>query len=266
MRAHSRDLKSDLQNAAGGALARGSAAALVVMAFLAVIREGFETAVFLLAAFQSAVSPLQAAIGVVLGVGVAVALGYLVYRGGVRLNLSRFFRVTRVVLVLVAAGLVMSTLRAAYEAGWLSAGQQTLLDLSAIARPGSVQESLLTGMLGIRSSLPVVEVVAYLLYAIPMLLVVLWPPRRTPSRAALGKILVGTAAGALVAAGLLVALAPAGPVPATGVQGPFAVQGTTTTGVDPVTGQTAAGQVLTGTVEVSLAADDLSADLRSTLD
>jgi len=265
MRAHSRDLKSDLQNAAGSALARGSAGALVAMAFLAVIREGLETAVFLLAAFQSAISPIQAAIGVILGVAVAVALGYLVYRGGVRLNLSRFFRVTGVVLVLVAAGLVMSTLRAAYEAGWLSAGQQTLLDLSAIARPGSVQESLLTGMLGIRSSLPVVEVVAYLLYAIPMLLVVLWPPRRTPSRAALGTILVGTAAGALVAAGLLVALAPAGPVPVTGVQGPFALQGTATTGVDPVTGRTAAGQVLTGTVEVSLAADDLSADLRSTV-
>ena len=265
MRAHSRDLKSDLQNAAGGALARGSAGALVAMAFLAVIREGLETAVFLLAAFQSAISPIQAAIGVILGVAVAVALGYLVYRGGVWLNLSRFFRVTGVVLVLVAAGLVMSTLRAAYEAGWLSAGQQTLLDLSAIARPGSVQESLLTGMLGIRSSLPVVEVVAYLLYAIPMLLVVLWPPRPTPSRAALGTILVGTAAGALVAAGLLVALAPAGPIPVTGGQGPFAVQGTTTTGVDPVTGETGAGEVLTGTVEVSLAADDLSADLRSTV-
>ena len=82
MRAHSRDLKSSLQDAAGSALARGSAGALVAMAFLAVIREGFETAVFLLAAFQSAVSPLQAAIGVVLGVAVAVALGYLIYRGG----------------------------------------------------------------------------------------------------------------------------------------------------------------------------------------
>src|SRR6478672_7091701 len=85
MRAHSRDLKSGLQHAAGSALARGSAGALVAMAFLAVIREGFETAVFLLAAFQSAISPLQAAAGVVLGIAVAVALGYLVYRGGVRL-------------------------------------------------------------------------------------------------------------------------------------------------------------------------------------
>ncbi len=64
MRKHSRDLKSDLQHATGSALARGSAGALVAMAFLAVLREGFETAVFLLAAFQSALSPVQAAIGV----------------------------------------------------------------------------------------------------------------------------------------------------------------------------------------------------------
>ena len=131
----------------------------------------------------------------------AVTLGYLVYRGGMRLNLSRFFRITGVVLVLVAAGLVVSTLRAAYEAGWLTIGQQTALDLSAIARPGSVQESLLTGMLGIRSSLPVVEVVAYLLYAVPMLR---WCSGRRSARrpgARLGAILVGTAAAALAVAG-----------------------------------------------------------------
>jgi high-affinity iron transporter len=248
MRKHSRALKSDLQNAAGSALARGSAGALVAMAFLAVIREGFETAVFLLAAFQSALSPVQAAIGVVLGVAVAIGLGYLVYRGGVKLNLSKFFRFTGVVLVLVAAGLVMSTLRAAYEAGWLTAGQQTLLDLSAIARPGSVQESLLTGMLGIRSSLPVVEVIAYLLYAIPMLAVVLWPPKRTPSRRSLGGILVGTAAAALVAAGLFAALGPANPANVSGTQGPFDMQGE-----------------VNGTAQVSLSADLTSADLSSNL-
>jgi high-affinity iron transporter len=257
MRKHSRDLRSDLQHATGSALARGSAGALVVMAFLAVLREGFETAVFLLAAFQSALSPLQAAIGVILGVAVAIALGYLIYRGGVRLNLAKFFRITGVVLVLVAAGLVMSTLRAAYEAGWLTIGQQTWLDLSAIARPGSIQESLLTGMLGIRSSLPVVEVVAYLLYAVPMLLVVLWPAKRTPSRQVLGRVLVGTAAGSLVIAGLLVALGPAAPTTVTGAQGPFAMQ------------HAATGEI-SGTAEVTLSADgavldNSVADLRSEL-
>ncbi len=223
MRSHSRGLKADLQDAAGSALARGSAAALVVMAFLAVIREGFETAVFLLAAFQSTVSPVQASIGVVLGIAVAVGLGYLIYRGGVRLNLSRFFRITGVVLVLVAAGLVMSTLRAAYEAGWLTAGQQTALDLTAISRPGSVQESLLTGMLGIRATLPVVEVVAYLLYAVPMLAVVLWPPSRTPARRTVGVLLTGVAGVSLVVAVLLAVLAPAAPGRVQGSQGPFAL-------------------------------------------
>ena len=246
MRRHSRDLRSSLQDAAGSALARGSAAALIVMAFLAVIREGFETSVFLLAAFQSAVSPLEAAIGVVLGIGVSVALGYLVYRGGIKLNLSRFFRITGAVLVLVAAGLVMSTLRAAYEAGWLTIGQQQAVDLTAIARPGSVQESLLTGMLGIRSTLPVVEVIAYALYAVPMLLVVLWPPKRTPGTRTVGRILVGSAAAALVVAGLLVVLAPPVPSAITSVQGPFALTGD--------------GGV-TGTATIRLAGGVTSADL-----
>ena len=225
MKAHSRSLKADLQDAAGSALARGSAFALVVMAFLAVIREGFETAVFLLAAFQATTAPVPAAAGVLLGLALAVTLGYLVYRGGLRLNLSRFFRITGVVLVLVAAGLVASTLRAAYEASWLTVGQQTAIDLSAFARPGSVQESLLTGMLGLRSSMPVIEVVAYLLYAIPMLAVVLWPPKRTPSRRTAGLILVGTAVAALAVAGTLALVAPAAPAPSGTAQEPVAIDG-----------------------------------------
>lgn len=252
MRKHSKDLRTDLQHAAGSALARGSAAALVVMAFLAVIREGFETSVFLLAAFQSAVSPAQAAVGVLLGIALAVALGYLIYRGGVRLNLSRFFRITGVVLVLVAAGLVMSTLRAAYEAGWLTAGQQTALDLSAVARPGSITESVLTGMLGIRSTLPVVEVVAYVLYAVPMLLVVLWPVKRVPARRTLGLALTGTAVAALAAAGILVVTAPSAPGPVTGAQGPFALAGV---------GAPAGGPLTTGSATVTLDGDPAGASV-----
>ena len=228
MRRHSRDLRGDLQAAAGSALATGSALALTSMAFLVVIREGFETAVFLLAAFQSALSPAQAVAGIVLGLAVAVVLGYLIYRGGVRLNLSRFFRITGVVLVLVAGGLVMSTLRAAYEAGWLTGGQQEAVDLSAVARPGSVVESLLTGMLGIRSAMPVVEVLAWLLYVVPMLAVVLWPARRTPSPAGLRRLLAGVGAGALVVALGFALLAPSAPAPvavAGAPAGPAALSG-----------------------------------------
>ena len=178
MRANSRGLKGELERVAGGALATGSAFALVAMAFLAVLREGLETAVFLLAAFQSSGSAALAVVGAALGIAVAVVLGWLIYRGGVRLNLSKFFRITGVVLVLVAAGLVAKSLRAAYEAGWLTIGQQHPLDLTAIARPGSVQASLLTGVLGITAQPALIEIVGYLLYLVPMMAVVLWPPKR----------------------------------------------------------------------------------------
>ena len=74
------------------------------MAFLAVLREGFETVVFLLAAFNESGSGSAAGVGALLGIVVAAVLGYGIYRGGVRLNLSKFFRATGLVLVLVAAG------------------------------------------------------------------------------------------------------------------------------------------------------------------
>ena len=126
----------DLHSAAGSALADGSSTALVAMAFLAVLREGFETAVFLLATFHASGDAESSWIGAVLGISVALVLGYAIYRGGVRINLSRFFRVTGLVLVLVAAGLAMTAVHTANEAGWLSAGQTQALDLSWLVRPG----------------------------------------------------------------------------------------------------------------------------------
>src|SRR6266568_1705875 len=123
MTRHAKDMKGQLVGAASAALARGSAGALVMMAFLAVLREGFETVVFLLAVAQHSQSSAQALFGAVLGILLAAGIGYGIYRGGVRLNLARFFRVTGLVLVVVAAGLVMTAVHTAYEAGWLTAGQ-----------------------------------------------------------------------------------------------------------------------------------------------
>jgi FTR1 family protein len=180
MTEHARDLKGQLQSQAAGALATGSALALVAMAFLAVLREGFETSVFLLAAFNDATDPVPAGIGVILGLAVAIALGYGIYRGGLRLNLSRFFRVTGAVLVIVAAGLVASALHTAAEAGWVVGGQAEALNLSGIVRPGTVWESLITGILGIHPEPTVIEVVGWLLYAIPMLTIVLVPDAVRP--------------------------------------------------------------------------------------
>ena len=105
------------------------------MAFLAVLREGFETAVFLLATFHASASTSW--LGAVLGIVLAAGIGYGIYKGGVKLNLTRFFRVTGLVLVVVAAGLVMTAFRTAYEAGWLTVGQTQALDLSWLVRPGT---------------------------------------------------------------------------------------------------------------------------------
>jgi FTR1 family protein len=177
MRRNARGLKGDLEGRAAAALAVGSVSTLVVMAFLAVLREGLETAVFLLAAFQSAQDPATAGTGAVLGVVVAVGLGYAIYRGGVRLDLDRFFRVTGAVLVLVAAGLLATAAHTAHEAGWLDAGQRQVLNLTWLVDPGSVRAALLTGMLGIMARPVVAEVVVWIAYALPMGAFVLWPAR-----------------------------------------------------------------------------------------
>ncbi len=180
MTSHARDLRGEVQAQTAGALATGSSWALVAMAGFAVLREGFETSVFLLAAFNDATDPAAAGLGVVLGLVAAVALGVAIYRGGVRLNLARFFRATGVVLVLVAAGLVASALHSATEAGWVTGGQAQALDLSAVVRPGTVWESLITGILGIQPQPKVIEVAGWLLYAVPMLVILLAPEHLRP--------------------------------------------------------------------------------------
>jgi high-affinity iron transporter len=213
MRRHSRELKGQLEGMATAAMDGTSRAAraMIIMAFLAVLREGFETVVFLLAAFNESGSNSAAGAGAVIGLAVAVALGYGIYRGGVRLNLSKFFRATGLVLVLVAAGLVVNALHTAHEAGWLNAGQGGTVDLTWLVRPGSVQASLLTGMLGVQTKPVVIEVVGWLLYLIPIGLYVAWPPGRSVPKRALAQVLTAIGVVAAAAAVTCALLAPAVP-------------------------------------------------------
>jgi high-affinity iron transporter len=182
MRRHARGIKAQLQGEAASALAAGSTMALVGMAFLAVLREGFETSVFLLAAFNDATDTTAAGAGAVLGLIAAVAIGLGLYRGGVRINLTRFFRFTGLVLVFVAAGLLATAAHTAHEAGWINGLQGQALDLSWLVQPGTVSGSLLTGMLGLQPNPTVIEVTVYLAYAIPMAIFVLWPQGMRPWR------------------------------------------------------------------------------------
>lgn len=237
MNTHARGMKAELESHAGAAIAAGTAWAIGLMAFLAVLREGFELAVFLLATFQSSVSVTGAVLGAVLGLAGAILLGIGIYHGGVRFNLARFFKITGVFLVLVAGGLVITTLRTAHEAGWVNIGQARTVDLSWLAPPGSIQAALLTGVLGIPADPRVIEVVGWLCYVVPMLVIVLWPAARRPTGAAKVRLQLGLAAGLGVAA-LALALVPS--VPAYAAPGPAplvaAVDDPTAVGEASVTG------------------------------
>ena len=216
MKRHSRELKGQLEGMAADALASGHSGfsagkAMVFMAFLAVIREGLETVVFLLAAFNESGSGAAAGFGAVLGIVVAVGLGYGIYRGGVRLNLSKFFRATGLVLVLVAAGLVVNALHTAHEAGWLNVGQGRTVDLSWLVEPGTVQASLLTGMLGIQSRPVTIELVGWLVYLIPVGVYVAWPPGKTAPARALMRISAAVCVIAALTAAILAWVAPPAP-------------------------------------------------------
>jgi high-affinity iron transporter len=185
MRHHARGLKRHLESATSHALVEGTAWALVGLAFFAVLREGFETAVFLLAAFQASSSELAASVGALAGIVTAIGLGWAIFRGGMRINLGRFFRLTGLVLVLVAAGLVASTLHSAAEIGWITFGQGTAVDLSWLIRPGTVWEALITGVLGLRAQTATIELLGWLAYLVPVALFVAWPVRSAmPSRPA----------------------------------------------------------------------------------
>ncbi len=179
MRRHSRELKGHLETRAALALTAGSGLALAFMAFFAVLREGLETAIFLLAAFQQTADPLVAGLGALIGVLVAVGLGYGIYKGGVRIDMARFFKVTGVVLVFVAGGLLASAVHEFAEAGVLTIGQSPAFDMSWLVSPGSVQASLITGMFGLQPVPTVAEVFVWLAYVVPMTVYILKPVRST---------------------------------------------------------------------------------------
>jgi high-affinity iron transporter len=198
MRRNARGIKAALEGDAASALARGSAIALVAMAFLAVLREGFETSVFLLAAFQDSTDTTAAGAGAIIGLLLAVGIGIGLYRGGVRINLNRFFKITGLILVFVAAGLLSTSVHTAHEAGWVHSLQSQAIDLTWLVQPGTISGALLTGMLGLQPTPTIGETAIYLLYAIPMTIYVLWPDRlrvrRAPAPARSGSVPAETTA------------------------------------------------------------------------
>jgi len=182
MRATSHHLRGELQQKVDAALAMGPLA-LVVASFVAVAREGIETALFVWPLTQtSSGGSLGAFSGVVLGLLTSTVLGYLLYRRAVSIDLGRFFRYTGIGLVVIAAGVLAYAMHDLQEASVLPGLDRLLFDVSATVPPSSWYGTLLKGIFNFNPQPTVIESVAWLAYLVPVMVLFLRPQR--PARPA----------------------------------------------------------------------------------
>jgi len=182
MKSSAHAIKGNLHEAIDSALQRQQRQALgiVSLVFFAVAREGLESVFFLLAAFQQDVG-IYAPIGAVLGVLAAIAAGALIYKGSLRLNMRRFFKITGIFILFVAAGLLSGSLKAFHEAGLWNHLQTTAYDLTQVLPTHSLLGVLLGALFGYQDAPAVGEVLIWFLFIVPTLL---WFLSGTPRKAA----------------------------------------------------------------------------------
>ncbi|MER7202472.1 iron transporter [Streptomyces sp. CB01635] len=164
MRRTARHLKAELHGKLDAALQMGTAA-LVATAFLAVGREGLETALFVWASVRASNDGTHGPlIGVLLGLLTAVVLGWLFYRGALRINLAKFFTWTGGMLVIVAAGVLAYGVHDLQEAQFLGGLSSKAFDISGTIPPDSWYGTLLKGVFNFQPDPTVLQVVVWLLY------------------------------------------------------------------------------------------------------
>lgn len=169
MRRTARSLRSDLDGRLSSALQVGVVAVLVT-AFLAVAREGLETALFFWSAVQAAGETVTPVIGFTVGIGVAVALAWLLYRRSVRLNLATFFTWTGAALIVVAAGILAYAVHDLQEGGVIGGLNTLAFDVSAQIPPGSWYGTLLKGTINFSPQTTVAQAIAWVAYIVPVML------------------------------------------------------------------------------------------------
>ncbi|GHB04188.1 iron uptake transporter permease EfeU [Streptomyces termitum] len=181
MKKTARHLRSELHGRLDAALAMGTGA-LVATAFLAVGREGLETALFVWASVRASSDGSHAPLaGVVLGLLTAVLLGWLFYRGALRINLAKFFTWTGGMLVVVAAGVLAYGVHDLQEARFLGGLADKAFDVSATIPPDSWYGTLLKGVFNFQPDPTVLQVTVWALYLIPTLVLFLAPIGSGPS-------------------------------------------------------------------------------------
>ena len=173
MNRQARSIKGELEAGVNRATSTGGTRALFSLAFLAVVREGIELALFLTAATFA--SDLQSTLlGTLLGLGAAIFLGWGLFASTRRLNLRRFFQVTGILLILFAAGLVAHGVHEFNEVGWIPSVVEHVWDTNPIIDENSTLGLMLKALFGYNGNPSLTEVIAYLLYYATIFLGLRW--------------------------------------------------------------------------------------------
>lgn len=180
MKKSARTISSDLRSRLDQAAVAGGQIAVAMMAFVAVIREGAETAIFYWAAAQATGSVSASLLGLTLGLGTAVGLGWAIYESATSVNLPKFFRVTGILLVFVAAGVLSYGIHEFQEVGFLPGEDNVLINLSSVLTEGSILSTLVSGIFNIKATTTSLQAIAYVAYVAIVLYAFLKPVDAKP--------------------------------------------------------------------------------------
>jgi len=181
MRYQARFIKIDLERKVDSAVTRGANWGLFALTFLAVFREGIETALFL-AANAFAADASGTVVGTLIGLGLAIGGGILIYVYAFRLNVRSFFDVTSLLLIVFAAGLLAHGVAEFQEIGWLPILTGLAWDTKALLSIDSPLGSILRSLIGYNDRPSLLEVGAYVAYWLVLLQAIRWWTQRLSAR------------------------------------------------------------------------------------
>ena len=181
MKKTARNIRGELQGKLDSAVNVG-VVAVALMAFVAVIREGLETSLFLWTAARATGDGASALIGGLLGLATAVVLGWLFYRGALRINLSTFFTWTGVALIIIAAGVLSYAVHEFQEIGLIPGEDALAFDASAAIPMDSWYGELLRGFVNWTSTPSWLQVFAWFAYVGIVMVLFFRSSRSTPDR------------------------------------------------------------------------------------
>jgi high-affinity iron transporter len=163
MQAQGRRIKGQLEEEVRQAIATEQSWGLFSVAFLAVVREGIETVLFLSAAVFTS-SPVQTLTGGLVGLAAAVVVGWLLFAASARLDVRRFFQVTGLLLIVFAAGLVAHGVHELQEAGLFPILVEHVWDINHVLDEQSTLGSVLKSLFGYNGNPSLIEVLSYVGY------------------------------------------------------------------------------------------------------